>query len=139
MPAAIVGVLLALPPADATPAHGGKRAARLTLNVVVVGDFFSYGYAKSADPTLRLSVPPTLAALNQIQLANQGVQIRVLFIPVWESTWDDLYKSSGRPLPTRGSPLLPDRRALSMAHTPGLGSGPLPRLVPPTPRPASAQ
>jgi hypothetical protein len=96
MLAAIVGVLLALPPADATPAHGGKRAARPTLNVVVVGDFFSYGYAKSADPTLRLSVPPTLAALNQIQLANQGVQIRVLFIPVWESTWDDLYKSSGR-------------------------------------------
>jgi hypothetical protein len=96
MLAAIVGVLLALPPADATPAHGGKRAARPTLNVVVVGDFFSYGYAKSADPTLRLSVPPTLAALNQIQLANQDVQIRVLFIPVWESTWDDLYKSSGR-------------------------------------------
>jgi hypothetical protein len=99
MLAAIVGVLLALPPADATPAHGAKRAARPTLNVVVVGDFFSYGYAKSADPTLRLSVPPTLAALNQLQLANPDVQIRVLFIPVWESTWDDLYKSSGRGKP----------------------------------------
>jgi hypothetical protein len=60
-----------------------------------VGDLFSYGYAKSADPALRLSVPPTLEALNQVQLANQDVQLHVLFIPVWEATWDNLYKSSG--------------------------------------------
>jgi hypothetical protein len=93
----IAGVLLALPPAGATDAHrtSPKHPARPTLSVVVVGDLFSYGYAKSADPALRLSVPPTLEALNQVQLANQDVQLHVLFIPVWEATWDNLYKSSG--------------------------------------------
>jgi len=62
MLAAIVGVLIALPPADATnAAHGTVAkppAATPTLNVVVVGDFFSYGYAASADRALRTSVPP---------------------------------------------------------------------------------
>ena len=99
MLAAIVGVLIALPPADATnAAHGttaNPPAATPTLNVVVVGDFFSYGYAASTDRALRLSVPPTLAALNQIQLANQDVRMRVLFIPVTEATWTRLYKGSG--------------------------------------------
>jgi hypothetical protein len=93
----IVGVLVALPPAGATDAHRASATirARPVLPVVVVGDFFSFGYASSADPALRLSVPPTLEALNQVQLANQDVQIHVLFIPVWEATWDKLYKSSG--------------------------------------------
>jgi hypothetical protein len=93
----ITGVLLAFPPAGATGAHrtSAEQPVRPTLNVVVVGDLFSYGYARSADPALRLSVPPTLAALNQVQLANQDVQLHVLFIPVWDATWNNLYKSSG--------------------------------------------
>jgi hypothetical protein len=43
----IAGVLLALPPAGATDAHrsSGKSPARSALDVAVVGDFFSYGYA----------------------------------------------------------------------------------------------
>ena len=102
MLAVIVGILLVLPSADAgasrqAAAHAtsGTSQARPTLNVVVVGDLFSYGYARSADPVLRLSVPPTLAALNQVQLAAQDVQIHVLFIPVGEATWVRLYKRGG--------------------------------------------
>ena len=97
MLAVLASVLVTLPPAGATDAHTTSQTSppRPTLDVVVVGDFFSYGYANSADPALRLSVPPTLEALNQIQLANQDVQFHVLFIPVWEATWSRLYKSSG--------------------------------------------
>jgi hypothetical protein len=103
MLAVIVGVLLALPSANAAHADGVAGASvasantpvRRTLDVVVIGDFFSYGYASSADPALRLSVPPTLAALNQVQLADQSLQLHVLFIPVSEATWGKLYKSSG--------------------------------------------
>ena len=104
----LVGVLLVLPSADARANVSGKAAAgtssgtspaRPTLKAIVVGDFFSYGYASSADPVLRLSLPPTLEALNQVQLADQNVQIRVLFIPVTEATWAHLYKHSGRGKP----------------------------------------
>ena len=99
----IVGVLLALPSTnaananDTTGAHvtSANTPVRRTLDVVVIGDLFSYGYANSTDPALRLSVPPTLAALNQVQLADQGLQLHVLFIPVAEATWGKLYKSTG--------------------------------------------
>jgi hypothetical protein len=112
MLAVIVGVLLTLPPAGATDARqsgtsaasstSGRTSAKTpppTLNVVVVGDFYSYGYAASADRALRLAVPPTLAALNQIQLANPRVRMKVLFIPVWEATWNRLYKDSAKGKP----------------------------------------
>jgi len=69
-----------LPRPDAAAAATGPAKPR--LNVVVIGDFFSYGYADSADPALQRSAPPTLQALNQIQAANPGVQVSVLFIPV---------------------------------------------------------
>lgn len=99
----IIGVLLALPSTSAANAKDATSAnvtspntpVRPTLHVVVIGDFFSYGYANSADPALRLSVPPTLSALNQVQLADQGLQLHVLFIPVAEATWGKLYRSSG--------------------------------------------
>ena len=99
----IVGVLLALPSTSAANANDATSAnvtsantpVPRTLNVVVIGDLFSYGYANSADPALRLSVPPTLAALNQVQLADQDLQLHVLFIPVAEATWGTLYKSNG--------------------------------------------
>jgi hypothetical protein len=104
--AVITGVLIALPPAEATSSHStlgtsAKAAAAKakplpTLNVVVVGDFFSYGYAGSTRRALRTSVPPTLAALNQVQLANPDVHLHVLFIPVAEATWNRLYKGSGK-------------------------------------------
>ena len=106
MLAVIVGVLLLLPSADAgasgkgaSHTTSGTSQARPTLNVVVVGDLFSYGYARSADPVLRLSVPPTLEALNQVQLADQDVQLHVLFIPVGEATWVRLYKHGSRGKP----------------------------------------
>ena len=33
--------------------------------------------------------------LNQVQLADQDLQLHVLFIPVAEATWGTLYKSNG--------------------------------------------
>lgn len=121
MLAVIVGVLLALPSANAANANGATGAnvtsantpVRRTLDVVVIGDFFSYGYANSADPALRLSVPPTLAALNQVQLADQSLQLHVLFIPVSEATWGKLYGDRGRAhsMPARPDYRGPGRRA----------------------------
>jgi len=83
-----------LPRPDAAAAATGPAKPR--LNVVVIGDFFSYGYADSADPALQRSAPPTLQALNQIQAANPGVQVNVLFIPVPEATSASLFQPTPR-------------------------------------------
>ena len=73
------------------PGAAMAQAAKPSLNVAVIGDFYSYGYAASANPTLRLSAPPTLQALNQIQVANPGVQLNVTFLPVVDATKARLY------------------------------------------------
>lgn len=65
------------------------------INVVVIGDFYSYGYSASADAALRHSVPPTLQALNQIQAANPRVRIDVLFIPVADVVGGRLTRTAG--------------------------------------------
>ena len=82
-----------LPQPDAAAATGGPKVpAKPALNVVVIGDFYSYGYASSADRALQRSTPPTLQALGQIQAANPGVQVNVLFIPVSEATSSALFQ-----------------------------------------------
>ncbi|HEY4849369.1 MAG TPA: hypothetical protein VII22_01160, partial [Streptosporangiaceae bacterium] len=86
MLALLAAILLVRPGAAVAQAGEAKTQAKPVLNVVVIGDFYSYGYAYSADPVLRGSVPPTLQALNQIQAANPGVQVNVLFIPVKDAT-----------------------------------------------------
>ena len=86
MLALLAAILLVRPGAAMAQAGGAKAQAKPALNVVVIGDFYSYGYAYSADPALRGSVPPTLQALNQIQAANPGIQVNVLFIPVKDAT-----------------------------------------------------
>src|SRR6266567_1578964 len=72
-------------------AAGLKVPAKPELNVVVIGDFYSYGYATSSEATLRKSVPPTLQALNQVQAANSGVHVNVLFIPLTAATSSSLF------------------------------------------------
>lgn len=76
------------PKSDAVAATtaGLKTPAKPKLNVVVIGDFYSYGYATSSKATLRKSVPPTLQVLNQVQATDNGVQVNVLFIPVAAAT-----------------------------------------------------
>jgi hypothetical protein len=86
MLALLAAILLVRPGAAVAQIGGAKTQAKPALNVVVIGDFYSYGYAYSTDPALRGSVPPTLQALNQIQAANPGVQVNVLFIPVKDAT-----------------------------------------------------
>jgi hypothetical protein len=86
MLALLAAILLVRPSAAIAQTGGAKTQAKPVLNVVVIGDFYSYGYAYSADPALRGSVPPTLQALNQIQAANPGIQVNVLFIPVKDAT-----------------------------------------------------
>ena len=93
-------LLLALLPAimlvrldAANAANGPTSGAKASLNVVVLGDFYSYGYSSSVDPTLRSASPPTLQALNQIQAANPGVQINVMFLPVLDATSARLYQT----------------------------------------------
>jgi hypothetical protein len=74
------------------PGAAMAQAAKPSLNVAVIGDFYSYGYAASANPALRLSAPPTLQALNQIQVANPGVHLNVMFLPVVDATKARLYQ-----------------------------------------------
>jgi hypothetical protein len=73
--------IMVAPGAAVAQAGTTESQPRPALNVVVIGDFYSYGYASSADPALRSSAPPTLQALNQIQAANQGVRVNVMFLP----------------------------------------------------------
>jgi hypothetical protein len=68
---------------------------KASLNVVVIGDLYSYGAATSSNADLRHAAPPTLQALNQIQAANKGVRINVLFIPVTEASPSLLTQPSG--------------------------------------------
>lgn len=69
--------------------------AKASLNVVVIGDLYSYGAATSSNAELRHAAPPTLQALNQIQAANKGVRLNVLFIPVTEASPALLTQPSG--------------------------------------------
>lgn len=94
MLAILVAILLVRPGSAATRAENLKTRPGPALNVVVMGDFYSYGYASSADPGLRSATPPTLQALNQIQAANQGVQVNVMFLPVADATKAMLYHPS---------------------------------------------
>jgi len=86
-------VLLAtvLAPKSEAAVASRKIPVKPKLNVVVIGDFYSYGYATSSQAMLRKSVPPTLQALNQVQSANSGVQVNVLFIPVTAATNSSLF------------------------------------------------
>jgi hypothetical protein len=68
---------------------------KASLNVVVIGDLYSYGAATSSNADLRHAAPPTLQALNQIQAANKGVRLNVLFIPVTEASPSLLSQPSG--------------------------------------------
>jgi hypothetical protein len=85
-------ILIPQPDAAMAAASHPKAPAKPALNVVVIGDFYSYGYADSADHALQRSAPPTLQALNQIQAANPGVRLNVLFIPVSEATRVSLFR-----------------------------------------------
>src|SRR6266699_4173782 len=89
--AILAAILLVRPGPAVARAESLKARPGPALNVVVIGDFYSYGYASSADPDLRSSAPPTLQALNQIQAANQGVQVNVMFLPVADATKAMLY------------------------------------------------
>src|SRR5215475_13680021 len=80
---AVLGTLLFVWPGVARAGRTGlSTRPAATVNVIVIGDFYSYGYSTSQNPALRQSVPPTLQALNKIQSANARVKIDVLFIPV---------------------------------------------------------
>ncbi|MDX6334662.1 MAG: hypothetical protein QOG05_2002 [Streptosporangiaceae bacterium] len=94
MLALLATILLPRPEMALAVAGGPKAPAKPALNVVVIGDFYSYGYAGSTDPALQRSTPPTLQALNQIQAANPGVQVNVLFIPVSEATSASLFQAT---------------------------------------------
>ena len=79
---ALLASILIPKPAAFAATTGHKTPAKPELNVVVIGDLYSYGYATSSAAALRKSVPPTLQALNEVQAANRGVKLNVLFIPV---------------------------------------------------------
>ena len=100
----LLAAVLLVGPASAKTGSAGAPA-KPALNVVVIGDFYSYGYAHSTDPALRRTAPPALQALNQIQAANPGVQINVLFIPVKDAVSGGLYRTSG-PGAQSGQPAL---------------------------------
>ena len=97
--ALLISILIPRPSAALAAAAGPKAPPKPNLNVVVIGDFYSYGYATSADKTLQESAPPTLQALNQIQAANRAVQMNVLFIPVSYATSASLFlnQNAGTP------------------------------------------
>jgi hypothetical protein len=90
---ALLPAVMLVRPDMANAANGPTSGVKATLNVVVLGDFYSYGYSSSVDPTLRSASPPTLQALNQIQAANPGVQINVMFLPVLDATSARLYQT----------------------------------------------
>jgi hypothetical protein len=94
---AVLGTLLFVWPrvARAGRADAASDRPAATLNVIVIGDFYSYGYSTSQNPALRQSVPPTLQALNQIQAANSRIRIDVLFIPVADAIGGGLFTTSG--------------------------------------------
>jgi hypothetical protein len=92
MLALLASFLIPRPDAANAATGGPKPPARPNLNVVVIGDFYSYGYATSAEPALQKSAPPTLQALNQIQAANRAVNVNVLFIPVSAATSTSLFQ-----------------------------------------------
>ena len=92
-----IGFVLA--PKSPAEAAELKAPVKPQLNVVDIGDLYSYGYATSSAPALRKSVPPTLQALNQVQAANSGVRLNVLFIPVPAATSSALFDSRKNELP----------------------------------------
>jgi hypothetical protein len=92
-----LGFILA--PKSVAVAADLKTPAKPELNVVDIGDFYSYGYATSPKATLRKSAPPTLQALNQIQAANSGVKVNVLFIPLAAATSSTLFDPGNKELP----------------------------------------
>lgn len=93
-----------------------------SLNVVVLGDPFSFGYATSANAALREAAPPTLAALNQIQTANPGVQLNVVFIPLKDASTPALNHPAGTGAFTGQSPLIKSVSQASIVIV-GLGAG----------------
>jgi hypothetical protein len=95
---------------------------KASLNVVVIGDPFSFGYASSANATLRDSTPPTLAALNQIQAANPGVQLNVVFIPVKDASTAALNNPAGTGAVKGQSALIKSVSQASVVIV-GLGAG----------------
>jgi hypothetical protein len=97
---ALLAAILVVRPGAALAQAAAPKVAKPSLNVAVIGDFYSYGYAASVNPALRLSAPPTLQALNQIQVANPGVQLNVTFLPVVDATKARLYLGldAGTPL-----------------------------------------
>ena len=128
---ALMVVLLAAmvaPKSDAAAAAtaGPKVPAKPKLNVVVIGDFYSYGYATNSEATLRKSVPPTLQALNEVQAANSGVQVNVLFIPVAMATSSSLFDTGNQ----AGLPALIRAVAHSSVVIVGIGGGNAPLARP---------
>jgi hypothetical protein len=109
------------PKSDAAAATtaGPKIPAKPKLNVVVIGDFYSYGYATSSVAALRNSAPPTLQVLNQVQAADRGVQVNVLFIPVTAATSGALFDSENQ----AKMPALIDAVAHSSVVIVGIGGG----------------
>ena len=95
----LAGFLVPKPEAAFAATAGQKPPAKPELNVVVIGDFYSYGYATSPDAALRKSVPPTLQALDQVQAADSGVKVNVLFIPVPVATSSALFDPGNQELP----------------------------------------
>ena len=93
-----------------------------TLNVVVVGDFFSYGYASSQNAALKQETPPTLEALNQVQAANPGVDLNVLFIPVADASTSALNHPAGTGAYAGQSALIKSVSQASVVIV-GLGAG----------------
>jgi hypothetical protein len=106
MLALLASILIPRPSAALAATAGPKAPPKPELNVLVIGDFYSYGYATSADKTLRDSAPPTLQALNQVQAANPGVQMDVLFIPVSDATSASLFAGSNAGTPAAQPPLI---------------------------------
>ena len=92
-----IGFVLA--PKSVAEAAELKAPVKPQLNVVDIGDLYSYGYATSTESTLRKSAPPTLQALNQVQAANSDVRLKVLFIPVTAATSSALFDSGNNELP----------------------------------------
>ena len=92
-----IGFVLA--PKSVAEAAELKAPVKPQLNVVDIGDLYSFGYATSTESALRKSAPPTLQALNQVQAANSGVRLNVLFIPVTAASSSALFDSGNNELP----------------------------------------
>lgn len=120
--ALLVSILIPRPSAALAATAGPKAPPKPNLNVVVIGDFYSYGYATSADKTLQDSAPPTLQALNQIQAANRAVQMNVLFIPVSYATSASLFLNQNAGTPAALPALIRAVRRANVVIV-GLGGG----------------